>query len=162
MLYTPIDIQFPPAQTLPPRRKRVGWTWADSLGLRWGISTCQRDRSSGSVTWQAYRRNATSLYLLYKLFNFADQSDSRVALPPVAIIYKRSLTAGTTHYLQTDWKCVCHPITKSNAITKYTFPFLPSLKKVVSSKKLQGLFGNSNSGRPDNRVSNCIIIHSRQ
>ena len=36
-------------------------TWVECLGLRWGISTHQGDGSTGTVTWQTYRRNARSL-----------------------------------------------------------------------------------------------------
>ena len=34
-----------------------------NLGLRWGISTRQSDRSSGTVIWLAYHRNVTRLYI---------------------------------------------------------------------------------------------------
>ena len=67
--------------------ERVWWTWAKSLGLRWGISTHQSDHSSGTVIWLAYRRNVTSLYLLYKpnrTRNSGDQSDPSFAQPPIA------------------------------------------------------------------------------
>ena len=77
----------PRAQTPPPRRKRVWWTWEKSLGLHWGISTRQSDRNSGTVIWLAYHRNVTSLYLLYKpnhTHNHADQSDPSIVQLPIA------------------------------------------------------------------------------
>ena len=54
----------------PQGGKRIWWTWAESLGMQWGISTHQSDLSSGTVTWLAHRRNATSL----QLCSCADQS----------------------------------------------------------------------------------------
>ena len=99
-------------QTPPPRRKGVWWTWAESLSLHWGNSMHQWDRSSGSVTWQVYHRNAMLLYLLYKPFNFTDQSDSRFALTLVAIICNTAIETsqikafhgliGTCHKTRTE------------------------------------------------------------
>ena len=57
-----------------------------------------------------------------------------------------------------DWKCARRPITKN------TFPFLQSslrVKNIASSKKLQRLLGNTNGGRPDNRVSVCEGVYSK-
>ena len=54
-------------QTPPLMRKRVWWTWAESLGLYWGISMCQPGRSSGTALWLAYCKNVASPYLLCKM-----------------------------------------------------------------------------------------------
>ena len=88
------------------------------MDLRWGISTCQWDCSSGSVTWQAYSGNTTKLYSCISYFNFADQSGSRFALPIDNIDYYYALpvvaiTCKCSHSDQSEprlaWPCQCAP-----------------------------------------------------